>query len=98
MAVDGTWNLVMDTPMGERRANVKLTSQGGTLTGQQSAEGNSIDIFDGTVNGNQVFWKVSITQPMALTLEYTGTIDGDKMSGSMKAGMFGNSPFTGSRA
>jgi len=98
MAADGTWNLVMDTPMGERRASLDLKSSGGTLTGKQSAEGNSTDIFDGTVNGNSVFWKVSITQPMALTLEYTGTIDGGKMSGSMKAGMFGNSPFTGTRA
>jgi hypothetical protein len=35
---------------------------------------------------------------MALTLEYSGTIDGDKITGSMKIGMFGTSSFTGTRA
>ena len=98
MAADGTWNLTMDTPMGERKATLALTTAGGALKGQQSAEGNSADIFDATVSGNDVAWKVSITEPMALTLEYAGTIDGDKMSGTMKIGMFGTSPFTGTRA
>jgi hypothetical protein len=98
MAADGTWNLTMDTPMGERKATLEVTTQGGTLKGKQSAEGNSADIFDGTVSGNDVAWKVNITQPMALTLEFSAAIDGDKMSGSMQIGMFGSSSFTGTRA
>jgi hypothetical protein len=98
MAADGTWNLTMDTPMGERKATLAVTTAGGALTGKQSAEGNSADIFDGTVSGNEVAWKVSITEPMALTLEYSGTISGDTMSGNMKIGMFGSSSFTGTRA
>jgi hypothetical protein len=98
MAADGTWNLTMETPMGERKATLDVTSEGGTLKGKQSAEGNSADIFDGTVSGNEVAWKVNITQPMALTLEFSATVDGDKMTGSMKIGMFGSSAFTGTRA
>jgi len=35
---------------------------------------------------------------MALTLEFSAAIDGDKMSGSMQIGMFGSSSFTGTRA
>jgi hypothetical protein len=50
----------------------------GTLTGSQMADGNTAEIFDGTVNGNQLSWKVSISDPMPLTLEFNGTIDGDE--------------------
>jgi hypothetical protein len=98
MAADGTWNLTMDTPMGERKAMLDVKTEGGALTGQQSAEGNSTNIYDGTVDGNDIAWKVDITQPMALTLEFTATVNGDAMSGSIKLGMFGTSSFTGTRA
>jgi len=98
MAVDGDWNLTMTTPMGERSATLTLKSSGGTLTGTQGADGNSTDIFDGTVNGDDVFWKVSITNPMPLTLEFTGKVAGDAMSGEMGIGPMGSFPFTGKRS
>ena len=59
--------------------------------------GNSADIFDGTVNGNDLSWKVSITDPMPMTLEFTGTVNGDAISGSVKLGAFGTSSFSGTR-
>jgi hypothetical protein len=46
------------------------------------------------VNGNDLSWKVSITDPMPLTLEFSGVINGDEMSGSVKLGAFGMSSFT----
>lgn len=98
MAVDGNWNLTMTTPMGERKATLSLASSGGTLTGTQGAEGNTAEIFDGTVNGNDVSWKVSITSPMPLTLEFTGTVAGDSINGEMGIGPMGSFPFTGARA
>ena len=83
MAVDGNWNLTMTTPMGERKATLSLASSGGTLTGTQGAE---------------VAWKVSITNPMPLTLEFTGKVAGDGISGEMGIGPMGSFPFTGTRA
>ena len=98
MAVDGNWNLTMTTPMGERQATLSLKAEGGTLTGSQGAEGNTAEIFDGTVNGDSVAWKVSITNPMPLTLEFTGTVAGDSINGEMGIGPMGSFPFTGTRA
>ncbi len=98
MAVDGNWNLVMSTPMGERKASLSLTAAGGTLSGTQGADGNSTEIFDGTVSGDNVAWKVSITNPMPLTLSFTGAVSGDSISGEMGIGPMGSFPFTGSRA
>jgi hypothetical protein len=98
MAVDGNWNLTMSTPMGERNATLSVKSSGGALTGTQSAEGNTGEIFDGTVNGDDIAWKIAITNPMPLTLEFTGTVEGDSLSGQMGIGMMGSFPFTGKRA
>ena len=98
MAVDGSWNLSMQTPMGERKATLVASAQGGKLTGKQSGDGASTEIFDGSVNGNDVSWKISITNPMPLTLTFSGTVDGNNMTGSADTGMFGSFPFQGTRA
>jgi len=88
----------MSTPLGDRKATLSLNSSGGTLTGTQGADGDSGDIFDGTVNGDNVAWKVSITNPMPLTLEFTGKVSGDSISGEMGIGPMGSFPFSGTRA
>ena len=97
MSADGTWNLTMQTPMGERRSTLTLSTSGGTLTGKQEAEGNTTDIAEGTANGNDVSWKVSITNPMPLTLTFNGTVDGNNLNGTADTGMFGSFPFEGTR-
>ena len=98
MAADGTWNLTMDTPMGERRSTLTLSTSGGALTGKQEAEGNTTDIAEGSVNGNNLTWKVSITNPMPLTLTFNGTVEGNNLTGTADTGMFGSFPFQGTRA
>jgi hypothetical protein len=98
MAVDGNWNITMSTPMGDREATLTLTSSGGTLTGTQAADGESGAIYDGTVNGDNVAWKIDITSPMPLTLTFTGAVDGDAISGEMGIGPMGSFPFNGTRA
>jgi hypothetical protein len=97
MTADGNWNLVVVTPMGERQATLSARTDGNTLKGSQAADGNSAEIFDGTVDGNAVAWKVSIIDPMPMTLEFSGTVDGDKLSGSVTLGAFGSASFSGTR-
>ena len=70
--------------MGERQATLSVKTEDSLLKGSQSAEGRSMDIFDGAANGNEVSWKVSITDPMDMTLEFAGAIEGDRISGSVK--------------
>lgn len=97
MSVDGTWNITMNTPMGERKATLTLASNGSTLTGTQAAEQGSAEIADGKVDGNKVSWKVSIQQPMPLTLDFNGTVNGDAIEGQMGVGFLGSFPFSGTR-
>lgn len=98
MAVDGNWNISIETPIGTKQATLELAAAGGTLTGTQAADGNSTSITDGKVDGDKVSWKVAITNPMPMTLEFEGAVDGDKISGNANAGAFGALPFSGTRA
>jgi hypothetical protein len=98
MSADGTWTLTMQTPMGERRSTLTLATSGGTLTGSQEAEGNTTEITDGSVSGNDVSWKVAITNPLPLTLTFSGTVNGNALNGTADTGMFGSFPFEGTRA
>jgi len=98
MAVDGKWEIVINSPLGAQKATLDIATNGGTLTGTQTAQQGSGPLENGKVDGNTVSWSAKITTPMPLTLDFTGTVDGDKLSGSVKAGSFGSFPFTGSRA
>ena len=97
MTVDGKWEIVINSPMGAQKAALDITTNGASLTGTQTAQQGSGPLENGKVDGNNVSWSAKISSPMPLTLDFTGTVDGDKLSGSVKAGAFGSFPFTGSR-
>jgi hypothetical protein len=98
MSADGTWTLSMQTPIGERKSTLALKSSGGTVTGKLTGEeGNSTDIFDGAVSGDKVTFKAAIKNPMPLTLEFTASVAGDKISGNVSASGVGSWPFSGTR-
>jgi len=97
MAVDGKWEIVINSPMGAQKAALDITTNGASLTGTQTAQQGSGPLENGKVDGNSVSWSAKITNPLPLTLDFSGTVDGDKLSGSVKAGSFGSFPFTGNR-
>ncbi len=98
MAIDGTWNIAVNSPMGKQESVLTFASSGSDLTGSAAAQGQSTPITDGKIDGDKVSWKASITTPFPMTLEFTGTLAGDSLDGSVKAGAFGSFPFTGVRA
>jgi hypothetical protein len=98
MSVTGTWALTMQTPIGERKSTLTLSAAGATLTGTLAAEGNSTTIQDGKTDGNAVSWKAAIKNPMPLTLEFHGKVDGNSIAGNVSAGGVGSWSFMGSRA
>ena len=97
MSADGTWNTTMNTPMGAQNGTMTLATDGGTLTGKIATPAGEVEIEDGTVDGESLAWKASITQPMPMTLEFSATVDGDNMSGNVKLGAFGDATFNGTR-
>ena len=99
MAIDGIWNIVMKTPIGEQQSTLTLVTSGNTLQGTMSSGSmGSTTLRDGTIDGDNAAWKADISQPMSMTLEFTASVADDTISGNAKLGMFGNAPFSGTRA
>ncbi|HEX2702189.1 MAG TPA: hypothetical protein VHM72_02010 [Solirubrobacteraceae bacterium] len=96
MSVDGTWQITAQTPIGEQQSTVELSESNGALTGRMTAPEDAA-IYDGSVNGDEASWRVDITKPMSLKLHVSATIEGDAMSGKIKAGIFPAAPFTAQR-
>ena len=94
MPVDGTWNIIVNSPMGAQPSTLNLTTDGAILTGTQ----NKQRIANGKVEGDTITWCNSITNPVPMTLEFAGKVDGDTLNGEVKAGAFGSFSFTGSRS
>lgn len=95
--VDGEWDVVVKSPMGDQKTTMTVASSGDSFTGNSSGAMGSTEIKDGKVDGNKLTWKVDITVPMPMTLDGAATVDGDSMTGTMTAGAFGSFPLTGTR-
>lgn len=97
MAVDGVYETVVKSPMGDQKGTLTVKSDGSSWTGSQVGAMGSVDITDGTVDGNTIKWSMNITVPMPMTLTNEATIDGDTITGSVTAGAFGSFPLNGTR-
>ena len=97
LSADGTWTIIVKSPMGEQKSTVNLSTNGEALIGDATGPGGKATLTDGKVSGNDVSWKLAVTNPMPMTLEFAGTIAGDTLTGKVKAGNFGSFDFSGSR-
>lgn len=95
MAVNGKWNIVIKTPMGEQKAVLSLSQDGDALKGDMSGAMGSVPIEQGKVEGETLKWNAKVTSPMPITLEFSGKVDGGNIGGSVKLGAFGSSTFSG---
>jgi len=98
MAIDGSWKLSINSPLGALESELEVASNGGTLSGVQRGAGDERTIYDGTVDGDAVTWSVDISQPLPANLTFNGTVNGDRLEGQVRAGAFGSFPFTGERS
>ena len=97
MSVAGTYECITKTPMGDQKSDVTINVDGDTFTGSNVGAMGSMDLEDGKVDGNKLTWSMKMTVPMPMTLEGEATVDGDTLTGSVKAGAFGTFPMNGTR-
>ncbi len=98
MSVAGTYDCVTKTPMGDQKGKFTVVVDGGSFTGGISGAMGDMEVRDGKVDGNRLTWKMDMKVPMPMELEGEATVDGDALTGSVKAGMFGSMALTGTRA
>lgn len=97
MAVAGTYDVVVKSPMGDQKSMLTINPDGDSFTGQMAGGMGSMDITDGKVEGDTIKWQMAMTVPMPMTLDCEATVDGDAITGNVKAGAFGAFPLNGTR-
>lgn len=90
----GTWNLSVSTVNGTGTPVFKIKQTGNKLTGHYSGQFGETDI-KGKVRSNEFEIKFYSS---GVNIVYSGTFEGDKMSGMIDFGGQGNGDFTGVRA
>jgi carbon-monoxide dehydrogenase large subunit len=95
--IDGDWKMVLATPMGPQEMRGHFETDGVSLSGYlSSAEGRQT--FTGTVEGNRLKFDLKVEKPMKITLKYDIAVEGDRLTGKVKMGIFGSAKLTGERA
>jgi hypothetical protein len=81
--VAGTWELSMEGRQGAFTQTMTLEQNGDKIKG--AVKGPRAETpFEGTVKGNKISFTVKRDTPRGeVTLEYTGTVDGDSMKGTV---------------
>ena len=98
MAIDGMWNLKLQTPMGERPVTVRLAAAGAVLTGALVGAAGESPLTDGSLDGAKVAWSTMFTGAMGeMKLDFEGTVEGNTISGTVQFGGFGTGTFEGAR-
>jgi hypothetical protein len=90
----GTWAFSVDTPNGKRESTIDFKQDGEKLTGTVHGQMGDTPLA-GSVKGSDVSWSVTREfNGQSFRIDYTGKVEGSKMSGNLKFGDQGEAPFT----
>jgi hypothetical protein len=98
MPIDGVWDAVITSPMGEVKSAMVLKCDGNVVTGESvSTSSAPVPLLNGRIDGDQVSWAVELTSPMRVRVEVAMTLSGDTMAGTARAGFLGKFPVSATR-
>jgi hypothetical protein len=79
--VAGKWTMSWQGRDGAKQGALQLQQDGSKLTGTMDSDRGSVPVT-GTVNGSNISFSTQSQGQRNFTLVYTGTVDGDKMTGT----------------
>lgn len=92
--VKGIWNLTVETSAGSGSPTFELKHiTDSTLEGTYRGSLGETTL-KGTLKGNKIYIVFTVS---GIDIEYTGTVDGDNMKGTVALGTMGDGTFTGIR-
>ena len=95
--VDCAYDCITKTPMGDQSSVFTVVSNGEGFHGTNAGPLGSLDVKDGKVDGNRLTWKMEMVIPMPMTRDCEAVIEGDTLTGTIKAGAFGAMAMKGTR-
>jgi len=97
VSVAGQWEARLEFGRGSASHTIVLEQDGAKLTGTHHGEFYAGDLT-GTVSGNQVHFRSSMrVEGTRLGYEFSGAVDGDKISGTVNLGEYGETSFVAER-
>ena len=101
MTPDGTWQLVIRTPVGSLPIELIVTGDANGYAGVACGQGQDIVIPHITVaqqpDGQHLSWTQHVTKPLRLTLQFDVLVTGDTLNGTARAGRLPASRVSGTR-
>jgi hypothetical protein len=94
--VEGSWDCVIRTPLGEQRGTLTVVRDGDRFTGSLSGQlGNKA--IAGSVERNTLVWTLPSGSTIPFDVECEATIDDDRLEGVARTKSFGAFPLSGTR-
>jgi imidazolonepropionase-like amidohydrolase len=96
--IAGTWAMTMNSPQGPMEITMAVTQNGGSFSGTMTSMMGSNSIDEGQVSGRTATWSMTLqVGGQAITINYRGQVEGNRMTGSAELGAFGSATFTAER-
>jgi hypothetical protein len=98
MSVTGTWNLTLNSPLGDQAATLQLEESEGAFHGTLKGQSDPAPVEELKVEGSNVGFAADADTPVGrLRLGFNGAVEGDAISGTYST-PFGAFSFSGTRA
>lgn len=94
--ISGTWAMTLETQRGPMESEMSIEQDGENIkVTMEGFQGNEM-IGEGTFKDNKAEWSVTISTPNGeeFTINYTGTLEEDTLSGEAEMGDYGSMEWT----
>jgi hypothetical protein len=96
-AIAGNWNVKIEFPLGTSNHKLTIVQTGGTIAGFHEGETVGGDVR-GSIYGNEAHFRSRhAIQGTAIGYEFTGIVDGNRMSGDLNMGEYGPAKWSAMR-
>ncbi len=96
--LEGTWNLIANTPNGEVALKAALKFNGSELGGTLETPFGQFPVIGGSIKGNEVSFKVKAeVQGNPTEIQFVAKLDGHVMKGQVSSAAFPTVDFTGKK-
>ena len=95
--IAGSWQLVMESPMGRREPKLDLQVNGDELSGTWTGQMGANAFTGGKVEGDTLSFTMEMAaMGQSITMNFSGKVEGDKLTGEVQSPR-GAMPITGTR-
>jgi hypothetical protein len=94
----GTWNITISTLFGSIEGTLDLAVAGTKVTGTGRADGNTIELSEGVLAGDEVTIPLSLSAPIQVDATAKLKVAGDRLTGKIVGGPLPGIKVAGVRA